>query len=166
MEHEHERRFFELRADPDKRELSGVAVRYGDVATLPGFRERFEPGAFGDLAGADIILNRQHERGEPLARTGGGGLTLADGEALHVRAVLPETRAADDVLTLIRSKVLRGLSLEFRAITERFEQGVRIISRAALFAIAVVDQPAYGDSLVNIAARMAAAERPYKRWLR
>ena len=160
---ETERRFFELRADPDKRIIEGTAMRYGSIADLGAFRERFEPGAFGDVSAADVILNRQHERNNPLARTGGGGLELTDGAALQVRAVLPETRAADDVLALVRAKVLRGLSVEFRAVSERFEAGIRIISRAALRAIGVVDQPAYGDSLVAVAARMAGEQR--KRWL-
>ncbi len=49
-----EYRYFELRADLDKRELSGVAMPYGDVAVRGTFRERFEPGTFGDVASADV----------------------------------------------------------------------------------------------------------------
>ena len=36
----------ELRADMDKREVTGTLVRYGDEARLPGFRERIAKGAF------------------------------------------------------------------------------------------------------------------------
>ena len=41
-----ERRYVELRADADGRVLRGVAVTYGDVASLPFGRERIEAGAF------------------------------------------------------------------------------------------------------------------------
>ena len=81
------------------RTLSGTAIRYGDVARLPWGQERFEPGAFDDVAGADVILNVAHDRGRPIARTGGGGLVLADSaDALTIRADLPATREADDAL--------------------------------------------------------------------
>ena len=84
-------------------------------------------GAFGSLAGADVILNRQHDRNAPLARTGGGGLSLEDGpDVLGIRAELPPTREADDVLALVRSGVLRGLSVEFVSRSEHDEGGVRV----------------------------------------
>lgn len=153
----HEIRFTDIRAEG--RTLSGTVIRYGDEARLPWGREVIRSGAFGDVRAQDVILNRQHDRALPLARTGGGGLFLEDGaEALSVRAELPETRDSDDVLTLIRQGVLRGLSLEFTAKEESYEGDLRIISRAALQGVAVVDKPAYPSSLVQ--ARMARLETP------
>ena len=156
-------RFCELRADLDKRELAGRAIVYGDVATIgAGIRESIRAGAFGDVAGLDVILNRQHQRGEPLARTGGGGLELRDGpEALEVVATLPETRAADDVLTLVRNRVMRGLSLEFRALEVVRENGVLVVTRARLGGIGVVDMPFYPQS--TVATREANGRR--RLWL-
>ena len=162
---ETEFRFCELRADPDKRMLSGTAMKYGDVANIGTFRERFEAGAFGDLATADVLLNAQHQRAVPLARTGGGGLVLLDTlMELRIDATLPETRAADDTLALVRSKVLRGLSIEFRAIKERMDMGVRVVTRAALKAVSVVDIAAY--SMSTVAARQAQDDmrRLRRRW--
>ena len=76
------------------RRLSGTAVRYGDVATLPWGRERFTAGAFAPIG--DVLLNSQHDRRTPLARTGGGGLEIRDtAEALLIEAELPATGAAD-----------------------------------------------------------------------
>ena len=149
-----ERRFAELRYEGEGRTLAGVAVRYGDVATLPWGRERIEARAFGDLADADLILNAMHQRARPLARTQGGGLELTDrGDLLEVRAVLPETRDADDALELVRAKVYRGFSIEFVAEGERIEGrgagAIRVVERASLRALAVVDKPAYGDSQVS-----------------
>lgn len=160
-----ERRYCELRAASDGRRLEGVAVRYGDTARLPWGRERIEVGAFAPLG--DVILNASHDRAAPLARTGGGGLELMDAaDSLTVRAELPATRAADDVLALVRGGVMRGLSVEFRAVAERMESGVRVIERAALSGVAVVDTPAYPASEVE--ARRAAMPAPAKRrrvWL-
>ena len=152
-----ERRFVELRHEG--RTLSGVAVHYGSEARILGFREQFQPGAFGDVSGLDVILNRQHDRRMPLARTGGGGLDLLDSaQRLEVRAELPATRDADDVLALIQAGVLRGLSLEFRASKERWNGSLRTIEKAKLFAVGVVDRPAYGDSAVQLAKRHKPAE--------
>ena len=149
-----ERRAFELREEGGRR-ISGTAVRYGDIAVLPGgIRERFEAGAFRDAELADVVLNLQHDRGTPLARTGGGGLAVRDSrEALTISAELPATRSADDALTLVKAKVLRGLSVEFTALSERFDGGIRVIERAALAAVAIVDSGAYPQSVVEARAR-------------
>lgn len=142
----------ELRAEG--RRLFGTAIRYGDESRMLFGRERFEPGAFGDLAGADVILNASHRRDRPLARTGGGGLELADSpEALTFTAELPQTRDADDTLALVRGRVLRGASIEFLATRDRDESGVRVVEAATLTGIGIVDSPAYPDSAV--AARHA-----------
>ena len=158
-----ERRYVALRADSEGRRLSGVGVRYGDVARLPWGRERIEAGAFAPLG--DVILNASHERAAPLARVG-AGLTLDDtAERLAFSAELPATRAADDVLELVRAGVMRGASVEMRVTAERFESGVRVIERATLAAIGVVDTPAYSASEVE--ARRAAMPAPARRrvWL-
>ena len=157
-----ERRYIELRHDG--RRLTGTAVRYGDTARMPWGRERFEAGAFAPLG--DVILNASHDRARPLARTAGGGLVLDDGpEALTIDATLPETREADDILVLVRNGVMRGLSIEFYPVTESLVDEVRVISRAQLTGIGVVDTPAYSDSEVQ--ARMKMAPMPYNRrwWL-
>ena len=90
-----------------------------------------------------------------MARTGGGGLELIDTrEALNIRATLPRTQDANDTIALIRGGVLRGLSLEFLSETERMEGQTRIIERAELRGLAVVDKPAYSDSLVQARAEL------------
>lgn len=143
-----EYRFAELRAEPGTRVLEGTAVRYGDIASLPWGKEKFMSGAFGQIG--DVILNRQHSRDRPVARTGGGGMVLTDnGDSLRMVASLPETRDADDALALVRAGVLRGLSTEFLVEAERFEGSMRIIDRAKLVGLAIVDSPAYPSSLIQ-----------------
>lgn len=149
----------ELRADG--RTLTGVAVRYGDEANIWGGTERILAGA---LTWGDVILNVQHDRGAPLARTGGGGLVLEDGaESLTVRAELPRTRAADDVLELVRSGVLRGLSVGMNVKRDRWVEERRTVVEAVIRHIGVVDTPAYPDSAV--AARAARRPRRVCIWL-
>lgn len=130
-------------------QLSGIAVRYGDIATLPFGKEVIDAGAFGNLHDADIILNRQHDRAKPLARTGGGGLEVIDSPTeLNLRADLPDTPTGQEALTLVRSGVLRGFSIEFRAIREYVRERILHVAEAALVGIALVDRPAYPDSQV------------------
>ena len=130
--------------------LSGTVLSYGDVASVGGISERFEPGAFGDVVGLDLVLNVAHQRTRPIARTGGAGLTLSDSpESLTMSVEPPDTADARDTLALVKAGVLRGVSVEFRAIAERFENGVRIITGALLTGLAIVDKPAYGESTIQ-----------------
>ncbi len=149
--------------------LSGVAMPYGTVADLGGgLSERFTAGAFGpDPGRRDVVANWQHARESPLGRTGGGGLTLTDGpDALRVELVLPDTMAGRDVATLAARGVLRGWSVEFRAIADGFKGGVRVVTGAVLTGIAIVDRPAYGDALASLRARAIDAAMPRRRvWL-
>ena len=130
-------------------QLSGTAIRYGDVATLPFGKEIIDSGAFGNLEDSDLILNRQHDRGKPLARTGGGGLVIEDSPtALSIRADLPDTEPAREAITLVRSGVLRGFSIEFRANREYVKDRIVHVADATLVGIALVDKPAYPESQV------------------
>ena len=140
---------FALSIREDGALVSGIAVRYGDVAELPWGRERIAPGAFGDVAALDVIANVQHRRERPLARTSGGGLTLLDDTAaLTADIALPDTADGRDVRELVNRGVLRGLSVEFYP--EEIEQGYSetIIRRATLIGLGIVDRPAYSESVI------------------
>ena len=104
------------------------------------------PGAFGDVSKLDVILNVQHNRDKPIARTKGGGLELVDSRIeLVVRAELPETPDADNVLVLRRNKILRGMSIEFYPKRYEIDEATNTIvhHEAELRNIGVVDRPAY-----------------------
>ena len=135
----------------------GVVLRYGDEASFPWGKERFEPGAFGDLKTADLIVNRMHRRSEMLARSNagteerGGGLTVDDSaERLYGKIAMPDTQRGHDTCTEMRLGLLTGQSIEFRTIRESYVDGVRVIREARLFGWGVVDRPAYGDSWVTM----------------
>ena len=116
---------------------------YGTVS--PSFRERFEPAAFGPVGLVDVTL--QHDPGIVLAR----GATLTDSpSALSVSAILAEGAAA---LALVARKALRGFSVEFLATRERREAGVRVVERAELVGLSLVDKPAYPAAGAEVRAR-------------
>ena len=132
------------------RTLTGAAMVYGDVS--PGFRERFEPGAFGDVGAIDV--NLQHDPGVILARA----TTLTDSpRELAVRADLPEGSAG---LALVRRGALSGFSVEFHATAERRDAaGVRVVERADLTGLALVDRPAYPAAGAEVRARRGRTVR-------
>lgn len=140
------------------RRLSGVVMRYGSTGITPwGQHERFSAGAFS--WDDQVRLNVHHVRERALARID-RGLSLVDGDdALRMTADLPDTQEARDTLALIDNGVLSGLSVEFDAIQERQAGGVRVIDRAALRGLAVVDVPAYPASVVQEARRRAFEAR-------
>ncbi len=148
-----EQRFMPIEYRGDAGEVSGVAVRYGDTAKipLPGgvFHESIAPGAFGDVSALDVILNLQHNRDKPLARSGGGGLELTDGpDALNLKATLPDTSDGRDARELLSLRVLRGLSVEMEVKADSIDRAARRrdITGAILRGVGLVDRPAYGKS--------------------
>ena len=138
--------------------IEGAAIPYGSEANIAGlFRESMDAGAFGTIG--DVILNRMHDRNEPLARTEGGGLTLDDGaERLWLRADIPGYRS--DVRDMVKRRILRGLSVEMEVKAEDWPSPDRRIIRAAtLWGVGLVDRSAYGDATAEIAKRAQEACR-------
>ena len=140
-----EYRFAELGPIAEGRVLSGIAVPYNSTAEVVSngrrVRERFAPGSAYSTGQA--VLNVQHERARPLAREPDTLTIESRADGLFIRATLPETREADDTLTLVRSKILRGLSVEFNSLKETRVSGVRVIQSALITGIGIVDSGAY-----------------------
>ena len=127
------------------RTLTGRALVYGDVS--PDFQERFVPGSLAPLPA--VPMNLQHDASTTLIEP--GAFILNDSaRALEVRAELPASSAA---LQLVKRGALNGFSIEFHAKAERREAGIRVIERAELTGIALVDRGAYPQSLAEIRAR-------------
>ena len=119
------------------RTLTGPAVHYNERAQ--DRNEMFQVGAFAPLG--DVDLNLQHDGERIVATTRDGSLRLHDtAEALHVEADL---RADSAELRLVQRRALRGLSVEFRAIEEQNRGGLRVLTRAALPAVGLVDEGSY-----------------------
>ena len=144
----------ELRAEG--RRVSGTVMRYGDVS--PSHRERFEAGSLR-LAEA-VHLDLFHDPERAIAWMPGGGLTLANGrDALTMRAELPPIPAAERALDEIKAGRVGGLSVEFRAVKERQDSGIRVIEDAILSGIGIVRSPSYDGARVEARKRSGRTMR-------
>ena len=149
----------ELRAE-GRRRLTGTVLDYAD--TSPSHRERFAPGSV--RLGASVHLDLFHDSERAVAWYPGGGLTLEDGpDALRMSAVLPPIPAADRALAEVprSSGKTTGLSVEFEALQERREHGVRILESAELHGIGIVKSPSYGRSRVEARQRSGFSLRSF-----
>ena len=150
-----ETRYRELRAQG--RRLTGTVMQYGDTAVIPGIGvERFASFAFADYlgAGADVALNVMHESDLVVATRRGGELVLTDSPTgLAMVATLPAGDAFDDVLGMVGDGLTGGLSVEFHALDEVRTGRQRIIRKATLPALGIVDEPAYAGSAVELRAK-------------
>ena len=147
---EFERRFAGVELRAEGRRLSGTVMRYGE--TSPSHKERFEPGSI--RLAETIHLDLFHDPERAIAWHPGGGLALDNGrQALTMQVVLPPIPAADRALAEIRAGRVNGLSVEFRACSERREGDLRVIERAELRGIGIVRSPSYGGSRVEARAR-------------
>ena len=118
--------------------------------------EMFEAGAFVSVADP-LNLTLQHDRERhPVATTEDGTLEVSDTSTSLLLAARLRPRSAEQ--RLVETGALGGLSVEFVALEERQADGVRIIPRAHLDGIGLVDSGSY-PSRVEL-RRMSGA------WLR
>ena len=145
-----ERRAFELRASEDGSELKGIALPYrGERGFVGRFSEEFRAGAI-QFAPSGVFLNVGHRDDRLLAKFPDGGLDLTDApDALHLRAVLPDTAEGRDTRQLVRSGVLGGLSVEFVCKRDEWRGTHRIVHEAVLGGVAIVARPAYAGAVVR-----------------
>lgn len=132
--------------------IRGTVMRYGDVAHVGRtYHERFLPGS---IEYDDVVVNLLHDRRQPVARTG-AGLELQESEkSLEARISIPDTEFGRRAQELIAANILRGLSAEFIPKVESFDGGMRVIKRAELHGIGLVDRPAYPASTLDMRSAM------------
>ena len=87
-------------------------------------------------------------------------IVSADGAEVRIDAELPDTQAARDLATLMRSDppVYSGLSVEFHPLREHRDGGQRVIDDAELRGAGLTDTPAYPDTRVEV--RSGEPSRP------
>lgn len=125
--------------------LSGVLLTFGEESR-DGRRHVFAAGSL-DWDKAGVVLNRQHNRGEPIARI----VPTVDGDRVVVDHVLPDTRAGRDAATEVRSGLMTGLSAEVQVHENRRDSdGRRLIERATLAGAAIVDRAAFESTAVTV----------------
>ena len=124
--------------------LTGIAMAYGSMS--PEHQELFEAGSFSPIKPVPLLL--QHDPSMVIMPAGAFEITDS-AEAMAVRAVLPERSA---VGRLLSKGALNGLSVKFHPIKESQIDGVRVVERARLAEISVVDEPSYPASTADIRA--------------
>ena len=146
----------EARQEGGRPVLAGVVLRYGDKSRM-GWRaeEVFEPGSIQWDAEKPMNLTRQHNRGAPI-----GLVRLQDGpNELRFSADISDTQAGRDTITEVQDGLMRGASLEFHAVRDEWQAQpndgeLRIIKKAVMTGLSVVDDGAYSSGTVE--ARAAA----------
>ena len=139
----------ELRADEDRLgpgRLYGVLMQYNTRAQ--DRPETFEAGSLS-WPESGIVVNRQHQRSAPIARL----VPTVEGDKVMINAPLPDTTAGRDAAAEIRSGLLSGMSIEFKATAQRIVCGVRRITAAVLSGAAIVDTPSYAAASVEVRAK-------------
>jgi HK97 family phage prohead protease len=149
------RRSFGLQAaDINGRVVEGRIVPYYVTATVSDaggekYRERFVHGAFSHQVNQQnrprVLLDVEHSRS--IGSVVGHDLELREAsDGLHGRFRLLENRDADQALELIRVRLLRGMSIEFKPLRSRRVGDVIERLDCQLDRVALCRVPAYDDA--------------------
>ena len=129
------------------RRLTGPVVNYGEHARDRA--ERFAAGAFTSREDP-LELRLQHDPATVVATTADRLTITTSTSGIAAAAELVPGAA----LSLVERRALRGFSAEFIAIEEHRESNVRVITKAHLAGVGLVDVPSYSGSRVELRARM------------
>jgi hypothetical protein len=107
------------------------------------------PGAFSrsiQAKGSQVPLLWQHDPSQPI-----GVLTLIDGpNALSVQGqLLLDLPMAESAYTLLKNKIIRGLSIGYDTIKESFEDNVRVLKELRLWEGSIVTFPMNEQAMVT-----------------
>lgn len=145
----------------DGRTLFGIAAPYDQPARIEGrFTERIKRGAFARCLRdkGDVMLCRDHDMHQLLARTSNDSLVLEDqGDGLHFRATLAEFTLADDTLAQVRAGLLAGMSIGFYV---RGETWNTARDQRSLDDIELIEISAVGPAVAYDGTSIAARARP------
>lgn len=155
----------ELRADAaEGRTIDGYAAVFNEWTQIGpvtwGWREKIEPGAFKKTLadGGDVRMLVNHDTNMPLARTKTGTLTLEeDAKGLRSIATPPDVSYANDILELIRTGEVDGMSFGFRVIKDEWTvkpdgSEERVLKELQLIEVSPVTFPAYTQTSVGVRA--------------
>ena len=146
----------------DGRTVYGRVVPYDDVAEVSDdggvttYRESFAHGAFSRATRAPHRVELTHEHDAGLFGTVGKGVELDErDDGLYGVFRVFEGNAGDQVLTLVREKILPGLSIVGVALSPgKRRGGVVVRTSVALQAVGLCRRPAY-DRAEVLAVRSA-----------
>lgn len=141
--------------------IHGTVVPYGEIA--PAWNERWESGAAYWTPGS-VKLNLMHLETLDLQLTSQVELRNAP-HGLEVRIDLPETASGQAARNLVQAGIMSGLSAEFIAKRERREGTLRVIERAEIVGVGLVDRPSFPSARAEARSNRQARLRKAKLWL-
>jgi len=153
----------ELRkASSGGRTLIGYAARFNSLSQpIPGasglFLEKLAPGCFAEsLAGTDDIRALvDHDDSKIIGKRSNGSLRIKeDSVGLRVEIDVPRTSYGDDLLALIDSGLIAGMSFGFFALDDAWSQAtvngeqwaVRTVTRAYVYEVTATSIPCYEET--------------------
>jgi HK97 family phage prohead protease/HK97 family phage major capsid protein len=137
-----ETRNFEVRLSPDTREVTGIAVPYGQLADIGTYLERFAPGAIEDVT--DVKLFWQHS--EPIGKIIAGRDT-ADG--FEIRAMISDTPRGNEAYTLLKDGVINKFSVGFVPVEQTVDGNTVTRTKVSLKEVSLVSFPAFSGASVS-----------------
>lgn len=145
----------EVRADSDKRTLTGYAVVWNSDTTIGNyFVERIAKGAFTKALDGDVLALVNHDWGRVVGRTKSGTLRLVEDErGLKVEIDVPNTTDGNDLWELVDRGDIAGMSFAFRSTKETWDETgdlpTRTVLEANLYEVTATPIPAYEDTTLG-----------------
>lgn len=145
-------RSFEVRLDTETREVTGLAVPYGQVADIGAYQEKFAPGAIRSVE--DVKLFWQHS--EPIGKILEGRDTEA---GFEIRAMISDTPRGQEAYTLLKDGVINKFSVGFMPVEQTREGSLVTRTLVDLKEVSLVSFPAFsGASVSEVREEQTVAE--------
>ena len=139
---EMETRSFEVRLDAETREVSGIAVPYGQIADIGSYQEKFAPGAIRSVE--DVKLFWQHS--EPIGKIIEGRDTEA---GFEIRAMISDTPRGQEAYTLLKDGVINKFSVGFMPLEQTRDGSLVTRTLVDLKEVSLVNFPAFSGASVS-----------------
>ncbi len=148
--------------------IGGYAAVFNQLSEdLGGFREQIGPGAFARVLRDDVRALFNHDPSLVLGRTRAGTLRLTeDDHGLGYEVDPPATRAAEDVLELMRRGDVTQSSFAFTVLRDEWQllpdgTAIRtVLEVERLYDVSVVTYPAYPQTSSAVRSALAALRAP------
>jgi HK97 family phage prohead protease len=140
---EMETRSFDIRSvDEEAREVSGIAVPYGQVINAGGYSESFERGAIDSIENVKLFWNHD----EPIGRVVKGEDT---DDGYVITASISKTSRGEEAYTLLKDGVVNRFSVGFIPVASRDEENTVVRTKVDLKEVSLVPFPAYEGATVS-----------------
>jgi len=139
---EMEVRSFEVRLEPETREVVGIAVPYNQVADIGSYQEKFAPGAIRSIE--DVKLFWQHS--EPIGKILEGRDTEA---GFEIRAMISDTPRGQEAYTLLQDGVINKFSVGFMPLEQTRDGSLVTRTLVDLKEVSLVSFPAFAGASVS-----------------